>query len=254
MNILDQIIVRKREEIDNLKEEMGSDPYHPLHGEIKRKNLQRFFNAFQKKGIIAEIKRKSPSKGDINLALDSAELAKEYKLGGASALSVLTDKVGFGGTIEDLIAVKIPIPQKGFIVDPLQIKQEIHAGADVVLLIVSVFKEQTGDFLRSAKEMGIDALVEVHNEEEIKIAIEAGAKIIGINNRDLKTFKVDLSLSIKLVQLLPKECIKIGESGVKSADDAYLLFNGGFDAIPIGETLVKSSDPKREIGEMNDAH
>lgn len=257
MIYLDQIIERKKEEVERLKEEVGSDPYHPLHNDIKRKNLKRFENALRKKGVIAEIKRKSPSKGNINPFLDPVQLAKEYEKGGAAALSVLTDEVGFGGTMKDLEEIKknvrIPILRKDFIIDPLQIKEAIHGGADAILLIVAVLKERTGEFLQIAEELGIDALVEVFSEEDLKLAIEAGAKIIGINNRDLNTFEVDLSNSLKLVKQLPKECIKIAESGIKSVDEAKLLFEGGFDALLIGETLVRTRSPKEMLGEMNDA-
>ncbi|MCB1071817.1 MAG: indole-3-glycerol phosphate synthase TrpC [Chlamydiales bacterium] len=257
MTFLDQIIERKREEVERLKEEVGSDPYHPLHGEIKRRHLKRFQNALRKKGVIAEIKRKSPSKGEIDLSLDPIKLAQEYEAGGAVALSILTDKEGFGGTIKDLEEVKkevrIPILQKDFIIDPLQIKEAINAGADAILLIVAVLKDQTGEFLRIAEYLGIDALVEVHTKEELHFAIEAGATIIGINNRDLKTFKVDLSNSLELIKLLPKECIKVAESGIKSVEDAQELFEEGFDALLIGETLVKAKNPKEMLGEMNDS-
>ena len=183
MNLLEQIIERKKEEVERLKEEVGSDPYHPMHGEVKRKNnLKRFHNALQKRGVIAEIKRKSPLKGDLNPTLDPVQLAKEYEAGGALALSILTDNEGFGGSIKDLIAVKkevrLPILQKDFIIDPIQIKQAIHAGADCILLIVAVLKERTGEFLKIAKDLGIDALVEVHTQKELKFAIELDRSIL----------------------------------------------------------------------------
>lgn len=255
VNILASIIERKKEEVERLKEEVGSDPYHPMHGEIKRNNMRRFQNALQKRGVIAEIKRKSPSKGALNLDLDPTSLAREYEAGGALAISVLTDYEGFGGTINDLIAVKkgvrIPVLQKDFIIDPIQIKQAIHVGADAILLIVAVLKERTVEFVELAEELGIDALVEVHDEKELKQAIECGARMIGVNNRDLKTFKVDMNLSLKLIEGVPKECLKVAESGVSSVEEAKNLFAGGFDALLIGETLVKHQDPKAFIGEVN---
>lgn len=255
MNFLEKLIENKKEEVERLKEEVGSDPYHPMHGEIRRKNMRRFQNALQKRGVIAEIKRKSPSKGALNLKLDPVTLAKKYEEGGALAISVLTDSEGFGGTIGDLIRVKkevrLPVLQKDFIIDPIQIKQAIHVGADAILLIVAVLKERTGEFLKMAEDLGIDALVEVHDDEELQLAIRCGARIIGINNRDLKTFKVNLDRSLKMVKRLPKECLKIAESGIESVDDAKALFEGGFDAILIGETLVKHKDPKAIIGEIN---
>lgn len=255
MNLLDKIIERKKEEVERLKEEVGSDPYHPMHGEVKRKNMRRFQNALQKKGVIAEIKRKSPSKGDLNPDLDPVALAKEYEAGGAVAISVLTDFEGFGGTIQDLIAVKkevrIPVLMKDFIIDPIQIKQAVHAGADAILLIVACLKERTKEFMDMAEELGIDALVEVITEEELQIAIDCRARIIGINNRDLKNFQVDLDRSLKMIEGLPKECLKVAESGIANVKEAENLFKGGFDALLIGETLVKHKDPKALIGEMN---
>ncbi|MCB1106557.1 MAG: indole-3-glycerol phosphate synthase TrpC [Chlamydiia bacterium] len=247
MNILDQIIERKKEEVKLLKVEYQ-----------ERKNSHAFLHALQKEGIsvIAEIKRKSPSKGDIDLRLDPLSLAKEYERGGAAALSVLTDEKGFGGTVQDLKVVKkgvkIPVLQKDFVVDPIQISASIEAGADAILLIVRALKEKTGEFLRLSEKQGIDALVEVHDEKELKIAIDAGAKIIGVNHRDLQTFKVDLNQSLHLASLIPKECVKVAESGIKTVEETRRLYQGGFDAVLIGETLVRSEDPKRMIEEMND--
>lgn len=255
MNLLEKIIERKKEEVERLKEEVESDPYHPMHGEIKRKNMRRFQNALQKKGVIAEIKRKSPSKGDLNPDLDPVTLAKEYEAGGATAISVLTDFEGFAGTIDDLIAVKkevrIPVLMKDFIIDPIQIKQAVYAGADAILLIVACLDERTEEFLQMAEDFGIDALVEVITEEELQTVIDCKPHIIGINNRDLKDFKVDLDRSLKMIEGLPKECLKVAESGITSVKEAEDLFKGGFDALLIGETLVKHKDPKALIGEMN---
>ena len=206
--------------------------------------------------MIAEIKRKSPSKGDINLKLDPMSLAQEYEKGGAAAISVLTDFEGFGGTISDLKLVKrgskVPILQKDFIIDPIQISEAIAAGADAILLIVGALQERTGEFIQLAEEQGIDALVEIHGEEELKIAATAGAKIIAINNRDLRTFQVDLDHSVRLANRLPKECVKVAASGVKTVDEARRLYKEGFDAILIGETLVKAESPQKMIEEMND--
>lgn len=247
MNMLEQILKRKKEEVKSI-----SVAYQ------KRENTHDFLHALQKEGlsVIAEIKRKSPSKGDINLKLDPQSLAKEYEKGGAAAISVLTDFEGFGGTISDLKLVKreskIPILQKDFIIDPIQISEAIAAEADAILLIVGALGERTGNFIRLSEEQGIDALVEIHGEEELKIAAEAGAKIIAINNRDLRTFQVDLENSIRLAKRLPKECVKVAASGVKTVDEARRLYKEGFDAILIGETLVKAGSPIKMIEEMND--
>ena len=247
MDILDQILERKKEEVKSI-----SLSYQ------KRTNSHAFLHALQKRGlsVIGEIKRKSLSKGDINLKLDPLSLAKQYELGGASAISVLTDEKGFGGTLQDLQVVKtgveIPVLQKDFVVDPVQISQAINAGADAILLIVRVLGERLGEFIKLANEQGIDALVEVHNGEELGNAVTAGAKIIGVNNRDLHSFKVDLKRSKQLVSLLPKDCVKVAESGVNTVAEAQSLYMAGFDAVLIGEALVRSQDPQTMIQEMVD--
>jgi indole-3-glycerol phosphate synthase len=245
--MLEKILKRKKEEVKSIKVAYQ-----------KKENTHAFLHALQREGlsVIAEIKRKSPSKGNINLDLDPQSLAKEYEKGGAAAISVLTDLEGFGGTISDLKLVrqetKVPILQKDFIIDPIQISEAILAGADAILLIVGALKERTGEFIQLAEEQGIDALVEIHGEEELKIAAEAGAKIIAINNRDLRTFQVDLEHSIRLAKRLPKECVKVAASGVKTVDEARRLYKEGFDAMLIGETLVKAESPTKMIEEMND--
>lgn len=247
MNMLEQILKRKEEEVKLIKV-----AYH------RRENSHAFLYALQKNGlsVIAEIKRKSPSKGNINLNLDPVSLAKEYEKGGAAAISILTDFEGFGGTISDLKLVKqeskVPILQKDFIIDPIQISEAIAARADAILLIVSALGERTGEFIQLAEEQGIDALVEIHREEDLEIAAIAGAKIIAINNRDLRTFQVDLDHSIRLASRLPKECVKVAASGIKTVDEARRLYREGFDAILIGETLVKAHAPIKMIEEMND--
>lgn len=246
MNILDAIIERKKKEVKEIK-----IAYQ------KRENAHAFLKALKKPGlsVIGEIKRKSPSKGDIDLKLDPVSLAKQYEEGGVSAFSVLTDFEGFGGTLDDLKKIKeetiLPILRKDFIVDPIQISESIAVGADAILLIVRALGERTEEFLRLADKQGVDALVEIHDEEELQIAVKAGAKIIGINNRDLRTFKVDLSHSERLAKLLPKGCIKVTESGIQSIDDARGLYAAGFDAVLIGETLVKAKSPKQFIEELN---
>ncbi|MCB1110401.1 MAG: indole-3-glycerol phosphate synthase TrpC [Chlamydiia bacterium] len=246
MDILDQIIERKKREVQSLKVSYQ-----------ERENSHAFLKALQQEGlsVIGEIKRKSPSKGDINLKLDPLALAQTYEKGGVAAFSVLTDYEGFGGTLHDLQIVKkgtrCPVLRKDFIVDPVQISESIAAGADALLLIVRALGQRTKEFLRLAEKQGIDALVEIHDEEELKIAAEAGAKIIGINHRDLRTFHVDLSRSKELIHSLPQDCIKVAESGVKTIEDARLLYEAGFDAVLIGEALVTAQDPQTFIEEIH---
>ena len=244
-NFLEKIVSRKKEEIKGI-----CVPYQ------ERTNSNSFLKALQKPGlsVIGEIKRKSPSKGDINLHLNALSLAKEYESGGAAAVSVLTDEEGFGGTIEDLVTVKkgveIPVLQKEFIIDPVQISQAVAIGADAVLLIVRALGDRLKEFLDLCNKQGIDALVEVHNQQEIELAMTAGAKIVGINNRDLKSFKVDLSTSEQSVNSIPRECVRVAESGVRSVADARRMYEAGFDAVLVGEALVTSTDPRTMIREM----
>jgi indole-3-glycerol phosphate synthase len=247
MDKLEEILLRKKEEVKTIDVKYQ-----------KRKNPHTFLKNLRQEGmsVIAEIKRRSPSKGDINNNLDPLALAKEYEKGGAAAISVLTDYEGFGGTLEDLKVVKkgvqTPILRKDFIVDLKQISEAIAVGADAILLIVKALKERTKEFVDAANEQGIDALVEVLDEEEIQIAIDAQAKIIGVNNRDLKTFSVDLTRSEKLVSLLPKDCIKIAESGVETLADAKRFYDVGYDGVLIGESLVKAPSPAQMIKEIHD--
>ncbi|MCB1085300.1 MAG: indole-3-glycerol phosphate synthase TrpC [Chlamydiia bacterium] len=258
MNYLDEILQRKQEEVDTLREQVGSDPYHPLHHGVKGKGDHAFYRALKEKkhAVIGEIKRKSPSKGEIDLSLDPVTLAKAYEAGGARALSVLTDEVGFGGSLKDLMAVReavsIPILRKDFIIDTVQISEAIHAGADAVLLIVRALGEQLEEFLEFCNEQGIDALVEVYDEAELHIALEAKTQIIGINHRNLETFEVDITHSKSLIKRIPETVVKVAESGIHRAEDAHTLLGYGFDALLIGEALVRSGDPKKLIGEICD--
>ena len=246
MDVLQQIVERKKEEVE------------AIHISVqKRTNSHAFLHALQKPGlsVIAEIKRKSPSKGYINPDLDAHETASKYEAGGAAAISVLTDKAGFGGSLADLEvvkqAVKVPVLQKEFIIDPVQVFQAIAINADAVLLIVRVLGERTKEFVSLCDEHGIDALVEVHDKKELEIAVSAGAKIIGINNRDLASFTVDFKHSEQLVSLIPADCVRVAESGVKTVDDAHSLHAMGFDAVLVGEALVRSADPQSMIQEMS---
>lgn len=213
----------------------------------------------EKISIIAEIKRSSPSKGTI-AAIDSpGHLAQEYVAGGANAVSVLTDNNFFGGSLQDMAAVceslkniTCPVLRKDFVVDKSQIYEAVAAGADAILLIVAVLGRKTKNFLDVAKEMNIEALVEIHTKTELEIAIDSGAEIIGINNRDLNTFKVDINRSLNLIELMPKSVVKVSESGVSSSNTAKKLRNAGFDAILVGEALVCSKNPSLLIKEYKE--
>jgi indole-3-glycerol phosphate synthase len=199
--------------------------------------------------VIAEVKRSSPSKGFIAEISDPVFLANLYVSGGAAAVSVLTESSGFGGCVEDIKKIKLANPnvcvlRKDFIIDLVQIEESVRIGADAVLLIVSILKERTKEFLDKVKQMGMEALVEVHDEEELAIALQAGAEIIGVNNRDLKTFEVDLQTAERLAPLIPEKIVKVAESGIHTNLDAKRMRKAGFDAILVGEALVKAVDPE----------
>lgn len=197
---------------------------------------------------IAEIKRRSPSRGDIDQGLVPEKLALAYVEGGASAISILTEQDHFSGHPDDLrqvrAAVDLPLLRKDFILHPAQIWESRAMGADAVLLIVAVLDESVLRLLlEEAAAAGLEALVEVHTAAEARVAVDIGADLIGVNNRDLGTFEVDLATSERLFELLPEGAIKVAESGVSSVEGASRMAAAGFDAILVGEAAVRSSDP-----------
>jgi len=205
--------------------------------------------------VIAEIKRRSPSVGDIDLGLDPATQAQAYVTGGASAISVLTEPDYFGGSLDDLAAVRatvrVPVLRKDFTLDASQIWEARAAGADAVLLIVAALSDDLlSELLGVATEAGVEAIVEAHTEGEAHRAIAAGAAIIGVNNRDLATFKTDLAVAEAVADLLPAGIITIGESGVSDAAGAARMRAAGYDAILVGEALVRADDPARLVCEL----
>lgn len=198
--------------------------------------------------VIAEIKRRSPSKGDLHPGLDAAALARTYESAGASCISVLTDETYFGGSVDDLQvargAVEIPVLRKDFTVGPRDVCDARLMGADCLLLIVAALDAVE---LRSLHDLaiglGLDVLVETHDEREIEQALAVGARIIGVNQRDLRTFEVDHERALRVVGSMPPEVIKVAESGVRGAADAASLRGAGYDAVLVGETLLVSDDP-----------
>jgi indole-3-glycerol phosphate synthase len=205
--------------------------------------------------VIAEIKRRSPSAGDLAPGLDPARQARIYEQAGAAAVSVLTEPDFFGGSLDDLRAVRsavaLPVLRKDFVLHPAQVWQSRAVGADAILLIVAALSDDDLDLLLSeASEAGLDALVEAHTPEEAQRAIAAGAAIVGVNNRDLTTFVTDLATAESISPLLPGRVVKVAESGVSSADGARRMAAAGYDAILVGEALVTSSDPGRLLGQL----
>ena len=205
--------------------------------------------------VIAEIKRKSPSKGDLNINLDPADIASMYQQGGASCMSVLTDVNHFGGSVSDLqsarSACSLPVIRKDFSVDARDVCDARIMGADCVLLIAAALSDaELASFLALSTEIDIDALVEVHDERELDRALSAGATLVGVNQRDLVTFEVDQDRAVRVAAMMPKGIIKVAESGVRGRDDALALRQAGYDAVLVGEHLVTSSDPIRALTDL----
>ncbi len=208
--------------------------------------------------VIAEIKRRSPSSGDIDLDLDPIAIAKRYVAGGADAISVLTEPHFFGGSLDDLAAVReavsVPVLRKDFTRSPAQIWETRAAGADAVLLIVATLSgTDLAELVAVARDVGIDAIVEAHSTSEVTVAASCGASIIGVNNRDLKTFITDLSVAEEAASFLPADVLKIGESGVSDVEGARRMASAGYDAILVGEALVRSDDPAALVSALKGA-
>jgi indole-3-glycerol phosphate synthase len=202
--------------------------------------------------VISEIKRRSPSKGDLHADLDPAQMATAYERGGASCLSVLTDEEFFGGSVDDLqrarSACGLPVLRKDFTVCANDVVDARLMGADCVLLIAAALpRHQLHDLHELGRELGLDVLVEIHDEPELEVAIEAGATLVGVNQRDLVTFEVDHERAVRMAGVIPDGVVKVAESGVRGAPDARSLEAAGYDAVLVGETLVTAADPSASI-------
>jgi len=212
-------------------------------------------NALRRDGInvIAEFKRRSPSKGIIRPDADVLQIVKGYEAGGAAALSVLTEEDYFSGSLDDLravrAAVRLPVLRKDFVFEEYQVYESATAGADAVLLIVAALDDELLVRLRrlAEDELGLDALVEVHTSQEMKRAVGCEARLIGVNNRDLRTFEVSLETSVSLAREAPSEALLVSESGLRSRDDLQLLFNAGYRGFLIGETFMRAEDPQQAL-------
>lgn len=205
--------------------------------------------------VISEIKRRSPSKGDLAVGLDPARLASAYEAGGASCLSVLTDADAFGGSPEDLAearaAVTLPVIRKDFTVSANDVLDARLMGADCVLLITAALDDaELGDFHDLALEIGLDALVETHDEAEVERAMAVGARMIGVNQRDLVTFQVDTDRAVRVAATLPDDVVRIAESGIETPADARVLHDAGYQAVLVGEALVRSGDPAAAVAAL----
>ena len=260
MTILDEILARKRTEVELAKSRLAAAEL------ARRANSHaaspRGFRRSLAEGaaprIIAEIKRRSPSRGEIRSPFDVAACARAYFEGGAAALSVLTDEHYFGGSLEYLgvarAAAPLPILRKDFVVDPYQVDEARVAGADAVLLIVAALDDATLRGLgRRAAELGLDALVEVHDESELDRALEAGARLIGVHNSDLRSFSVDLSVTERLARRVPADVLLVAESGIFEGAQIRRLEAAGARAFLVGESLMRESDPGLALRNLREA-
>lgn len=253
-----KIINETHDTVTKLYAKMSANHNHPLNQHICRKS-KKFKPALETNTfhVIAEVKRCSPSKGLLAKIENPINLVKQYIKGNASAISVLTNQKNFGGCLEDLTQIStafettsIPFLRKDFIIDPIQIKESLLAGADAVLLIVAVTQKKTRMLLETCKSYGIDVIVEVHTGDELDYTLEIGADLIGVNNRDLNTFAVDTNNALQLKQYIPNHVITIAESGINSLDLAMQYKQAGFNAVLIGEALVKNRNPASFIKDI----
>lgn len=253
MTILDKIIKEKKNEVAKLKKEMQRSPEQQEDLPAVRGSFRSRVEAQETMSIIAEIKRASPSKGVINADVDPIKQAETYATYGASAISVLTDTPFFQGTMDDLRAVRkvvdVPVLCKDFIIDPVQIDRAVAAGANIILLIAAALEDdQLKSLYDYAQKSGVEILCEVHNEEEMDRVIALGADIIGINNRNLKTFEVDLETTTRLAnKITDPNTILVSESGIETVADVEFVAAAGARAILVGETFMRTDNLKGTI-------
>ena len=255
MDILSEIIASKRSGLETSKRAL---PLEELRGTALSARANAKAHALRNVlagnaiNIIAEFKRRSPSKGMIRENADAATLARSYESAGAAAISVLTEENYFAGSLADLLAVRaqvsIPILRKDFVFDEWQVHESAAAGADALLLIVAALDDETlGRLLTLTEEkLGMDALVEVHTREEMERAVAQGAKLIGVNNRDLRTFDVSTETSLQLARFAPADTVLVSESGL-TPDEVPNLRAAGYSGFLIGETLMRAADPERQL-------
>lgn len=259
MNVLSEILAKKRERLARAKELI---PLERLRDEAfdKRNNSTSpsLRSALLNNGIniIAEFKRQSPSKGVIRGEANLPSIVEGYQAGGACGISILTEEDYFGGSLEDLRTVKrsveLPVLRKDFVFDEYQMYESVAAGADAVLLIVAALDDRQLESLRrlAEDELGMDALVEVHNSEEMDRAASCGAKLVGVNNRDLRTFEVSLDTSLHLAPLAPPGALLVSESGLNDAADLRRLREHGFHGFLIGESLMRTADCEAALRDL----
>jgi indole-3-glycerol phosphate synthase len=255
VNVLEQIVADKRVEMAARREEL---PLMTLESQLAAVAARPCFAEALRSapmGLIAEVKRRSPSAGLIREPFDPAMIARDYEVSGAQAISCLMDHTYFGGGAADFAlvrqAVSLPMLYKEFVVDPWQIVHAKVTGASAVLLIVGVLTDrELVEMREQIQGLGMDALVEVHDEEEMRRAIDSGAELIGINNRNLKTFETRLETTFELKELAPEGCLLVSESGIRTAADVLALKEAGAEAILVGERLLREASPGRAVEEL----
>jgi indole-3-glycerol phosphate synthase len=252
-SVLDTIVAASRARV---AEEKARAPLDALRQAAEKAGSSRAFAAALSRpgrvNVIAEHKRRSPSRGALREDLAPADVARRYEAAGAAALSVLTEGPHFGGSLEHLVeareATGLPVLRKDFVVDPWQVWESRAAGADALLLIVAALDDaELRGLLAATREAGAEALVEVHDAAELGRALAAGARIVGVNNRDLRTLRVTLETALSLVEEIPEDVVAVAESGIRSAADARRLRDAGFDALLVGEHLMTAEDPGRAL-------
>ncbi len=246
-DILGRIVETKRHEVEGLRDRVAELRAAAESAEPARDFLGALSGG-ESVAVIAEIKRRSPGAGPIRPDLDPLQLASTYEAGGAAALSVLTDRDYFGGSLEDLSVagglVGLPVLRKDFLIDESQIYEARAAGADAILLIVRILDDARMRSLRQlAEELGMTVLVEAHDGEEVDRGVAAGARLIGVNNRNLRTFETRLEVTLGLLDRIPPDVVLVSESGIRTREDVRLLGDKGVDAVLVGESLLRQSDP-----------
>jgi indole-3-glycerol phosphate synthase len=261
LSVLDEILATKRDEVTVLRQPQTRDllQRRALDAPATRRLGGALRRADAQVAVIAEIKRRSPSKGVLALDLDAAATAKTYEHGGAAALSVLTDGPYFGGSVNDLqearAATELPVLRKDFTIDEIQVYEARAIGADAILLIAAAIPDDVvlADLHALAQDLGLGVLVETHDAREVERALGAGALVIGVNSRDLATFAEDLGVAERLASMLPPDVVAVAESAVRTPTDAYRMGAAGFDAVLVGEALVRADDAASLVRELASA-
>jgi len=254
MNILDAIIEHKRIEILKRKRDRPLSDLSGFPHYARETNTVSLENGGNRPGIIAEFKRRSPSRGDIHPGANPVQVATGYSDAGAAAISILTDRNFFGGSFQDLSAVRealpgMPLLRKDFIIDPYQVHEASAYGADLILLIAAILdKSQVSDLAREARSLGLHVLFEVHTEEDLE-KYDPGIRYVGVNNRDLKTFRVDTATSLQLITRMPEGVIPVSESGLGDREEMLELAKSGYRLFLMGEAFMKTEDPGRACRE-----